>query len=104
MISTFFAESLTLLVGATAVLPATIYLITIISYAVARKKVTFRGDSFVLGKFTKPVFVSAVLWLVVEIGILTIPQQFHNVTLISVLMIGAGIISAFQCMPYKRTT
>jgi len=39
LISTYFAESLTLLVGATAVLPALIYLITIVSYGLTRKNV-----------------------------------------------------------------
>lgn len=95
LISTYFADSLTMLVGATAVLPAVIYLITIVSYASARKNVTFRKDSFNLGKFATPVFIIAILWLFVEIGILTIPQQFHNVTLISVLMIGTGIVLYF---------
>ena len=56
LISTYFAESLTLLVGATAVLPALIYLITIVSYSRARKNVEFRTGSFTLGKFAKPVF------------------------------------------------
>ena len=92
ILSTYFADSLTLLVGATAVLPATIYLITIVSYALARKKVSFRQDNFNLGRFAKPVFFIAILWLVLEIGILTIPEQFHNVTIVSVLMIGLGIV------------
>jgi amino acid transporter len=95
LISTYFAESLTQLVGATAVLPAIIYLITIISYALARKNVVFRKDCFALGKYATPIFVAAILWLVIEIAILTIPQQFHNVTLMSGFMIAAGIVLYF---------
>ncbi len=92
LISVFFAESLSLLIGATAVLPALIYLITIVAYGRKRKEVKFRDDIFTLGKYSKPVFFFAVLWLIVEIGILTIPDDFHNVTIISSLMILVGVV------------
>jgi len=95
LISTYFAESLTLLVGATAVLPALIYLITIVSYGLSRKNVKFREGSFTLGKFSKPIFIFAISWLIIEIGILTIPKDFHNVTIISGLMVILGIIFYF---------
>ena len=95
LISTYFAESLTLLVGATAVLPALIYLITIVSYGIARKNVKFRTGGFTLGKFSKPIFICAVVWLVIEIGILTIPKDFHSVTMISGLMVILGVIFYF---------
>jgi amino acid transporter len=95
LISTYFAESLTLLVGATAVLPALIYLITIVSYSRARKNVEFRTGSFTLGKFAKPVFFFAVLWLILEIGILTIPRDFHKTAIISVFIVIVGVIVYF---------
>ena len=95
LISTYFAESLTLLVGATAVLPALIYLLTIVSYGRVRKNVDFSKSSFTLGKFSKPVFSLAVIWLILEIGILTIPQDFHNVTIVSGLLVLVGIIFYF---------
>jgi len=95
LISTYFAESLELLIGATAVLPALIYLITIVTYGNARKKVKFNEDSFTLGRFAKPVFSFAIFWLVLEIGILTIPEGFHNVTIISSLMVVVGIIGYY---------
>ena len=95
LISTYFAESLTLLVGATAVLPALIYLITIVSYSRARKNVEFRTGSFTLGKFAKPVFFFAVLWLILEIGILTIPRDFHKTAIISIFIVIVGVILYF---------
>ena len=95
LISTYFAESLTLLVGATAVLPALIYLITVVSYGLTRKNVEFRANSFSLGKFAKPVFSLAVLWLILEIGILTIPKDFRNATIVSGLMVIVGVICYF---------
>ena len=95
LISTYFTESLTVLVGATAVLPALIYLITVVSYGLTRKNVVFRAGSFTLGKFSKPVFFFAVLWLILEIGILTIPKDFRNATIISGLMVIVGVICYF---------
>ncbi|MGY8787728.1 MAG: APC family permease, partial [Fidelibacterota bacterium] len=95
LISTYFAESLTLLVSATAVLPALIYLITIVSYGRVRKNVDFSAASFTLGKFSKPIFSLAVLWLILEIGILTIPEDFHNATMVSGLIVIIGMILYF---------
>ena len=90
--ATYFAESLTVLVGATAVLPALIYLITVISYGRARKNVVFKAGNFTLGKFAKPVFVSTVIWLIFVIGILTIPDDFHTTTMVSGLLVILGVI------------
>lgn len=92
IIATLFSDSLTLLVGATSVLPALIYLFTVVSYGVYRKNVVFRKDSFNMGKWHQPVLVSATLWLVIEIGILTMPKQFHEVTIVSGLMLLVGIV------------
>jgi len=96
LISTYFAESLTLLVSATAVLPALIYLITVVSYGLARKNVEFSAGSFTLGKFAKPVFILAVVWLILEIGILTIPEDFHNATIVSGFLVIVGVICYFS--------
>ena len=95
LITVYFADSLSLLIGATAVLPALIYLITIVSYGLVRKKVEFKADNFTLGKYSKVVFSLAVLWLIIEIGILTIPQDFHSVTIVSALIVVFGVICYF---------
>ncbi len=95
LIATYYAESLELLIGATAVLPALIYLITIISYGLTRKNVEFKADSFTLGRYSKPIFIFSVLWLIFEIGLLTIPEDFHNVTIISSSMVIVGVIVYF---------
>ncbi len=92
LISTYFAESLTLLVGATAVLPALIYLITIVSYWRVRKNVDRPAGVFTLGKYAKAVFISATVWLVFEIGILTIPGEFHAATMVSGAIVLVGLI------------
>jgi amino acid transporter len=95
LISTYFAESLIDLVAATAVLPALIYLTTVVAYGLTRKNVKFRSGNFTLGKFSKPVFTFAILWLILEIGILTIPKDFHTAAIISSLMLIIGVIFYF---------
>ena len=95
LIITYYAESLTLLVSATAVLPALIYLITIVAYGIARKNIDFSAGTFALGKFAKPVFILAISWLIIEIGILTIPEDFHNATMVSAFMVIIGAIFYF---------
>jgi len=93
--ATYFTESLTVLVGATAVLPALIYLITLVSYGRARKNITFEDGTFTLGKYARPIFVLAITWLVLEIGILTIPDEFHATTMVSGLLVLLGVICYF---------
>jgi len=102
LISTYFAESLTLLVSATAVLPALIYLITIISYGLVRKNVEFSAGTFSLGRFAKPVFFFAVVWLILEIGILTIPEDFHSATIVSGFIVTVGVICYFLLFKGKN--
>ncbi|MCH6559534.1 hypothetical protein IH799_04155 [candidate division KSB1 bacterium] len=55
----------------------------------------FKAGNFTLGKFAKPVFVSAVIWLIFEIGILTIPDDFHTTTMVSGLLVILGVICYF---------
>jgi len=102
LIITYYAESLTLLVSATAVLPALIYLITIVSYGLVRKNVDFSAGTFSLGKYAKPVFILAISWLIIEIGILTIPVDFHNATMVSGFMVLLGII--FYALFFRSKT
>lgn len=84
--------SLTTLVGVTSIFPALIYLITIICYGMNRKKIKIDKENFSLGKAAKPVFVAAVIWLIFELGILTIPQDFHGAAIAGLVLIGIGVI------------
>jgi amino acid transporter len=91
VLAVIFADSLTLLVGATAVLPAILYLITVASYVLKRKQME-QVDSFSLGKWWGPVSTLTILWLVFEIGILTIPASFHKVAVVAGVLMAAGIV------------
>ena len=88
---TVIADSATSLYGAITVLAALIYLVTVVSYAFKVQTLP-PTNSFTLGKWQKPVVFLSVLWLVVEICILTIPEEFHLVALTSVSVLAVGLL------------
>jgi amino acid transporter len=88
------SDSLTLLVGATAVLPASLYLITILAYAYKQKHLP-KVDSFNLGKWRIPLTTIAIIWLVFEICILTIPADFNKVAVVAAILMVVGIVVYF---------
>lgn len=92
IIAAIFSSSLTLVVGVTSILPTIIYLITTVCYGLSRKKIKFEKGSFNLGKASKPIFIFAVIWLVFELAILTIPQQFNSIAIISLVLIVIGFV------------
>lgn len=100
IIATLFSSSLTTLIGATAILPAIIYLTTIVCYGLTRKKITFKDGSFNLGKASKPVFIASVVWLIFELAILTVPKDFHATAALSIILILIGV--ALYFMVFKR--
>jgi amino acid transporter len=91
ILAVVFSDSLTLLVGAASVLPAVLYLITILAYAYKQKDLP-KVDSFNLGKWRKPLTIASIIWLAVELSILTIPSQFHQVALVTVIIMMVGVL------------
>lgn len=91
ILAAIFSDSLTLLVGAASVLPAILYLITILAYAYKQKHLP-QVDSFNLGKWRKPLTIFAIIWLIIELGILTLPAEFHSVAVIAGIIMAAGVL------------
>ncbi|MFY0545912.1 amino acid permease [Brevibacillus sp. H7] len=94
ILAVLFADSLTLLVGATAVLPASLYLITVAAYAWRRKELP-TSDHFDLGKWRGPLTFITIAWLLFEIGILTVPADFHKVAFVAAGLMVLGVILYF---------
>lgn len=92
ILATIFANSVTLLVGATAVLPALIYLTTVGAYRFTKTDIARTQSGFSLGSWSKLVADAAILWLVASVLILTVPAQFHEVALVTgaILVVGIG--------------
>jgi amino acid transporter len=67
------------LIGATAMVPYLIYLLTLGGYLFRRQSLVATGDgSFTLGRWAVPVAVAALAWLVVVVLALTVPEQFRS--------------------------
>ncbi len=62
--------------GAATICAAIYYLITVVSFGIAAPKLP-DTHTFSLGRWHWPVVILAVLWLLVEIAILTVPEEFH---------------------------
>jgi amino acid transporter len=90
-IFTLLADSVTSLYGAVSVLAALVYLITIVSFAVGAKHLP-SSDSFSLGIWRWPVIILSCLWLFAEIGLLTIPEEFHTVALATFIVVVTGAV------------
>jgi len=86
------AKDLTDLYAAPVVLLALAYLITVVSFIAGLKKLP-STDSFSLGRWHWPVVTLAILWLISEIGILTIPKEFHAVAAIAggIVIVGLAL-------------
>lgn len=91
-----FANSITILAVACAALPGTYYLITVASYLRVRRRVVIPAGRFNLGKWGTPLCIVAIVWLVFEIAILTLPAQFHKATVVNLAIWGLGAVLYFS--------
>ena len=90
-----FSGSITELVLASTVLPATIYLITVVAYLSRRSQITSQFGTFTLGRWGPAVAITAVCWLVTVITILTIPESFRTTSLLSLGLCATGLVPWF---------
>jgi amino acid transporter len=66
------------LVGATALVPFLVYLLTVVAYGLKRRRLERLPGAFHLGRAAGPVFVAALVWLVAVVLVLTLPEEFHS--------------------------
>ena len=92
MLAEVFSESLRQLLAAAAVLPAIVYLITVVAYALRRHTLSSQFGHFTVGRWGGLVAGLAILWLIVIIGVLTIPREFHSATAVSLGVCVVGIV------------
>ncbi|MBI3419979.1 MAG: amino acid permease [Proteobacteria bacterium] len=94
IITFLFCQNLASLYAAPVVLLALVYLITMISFLRGIKKLP-AATPFSLGPWRWPVVTLAILWLISEIGILTIPDEFHDAALIASGILAVGLVFCF---------
>ena len=85
------AKDMTELYAIPVVLLTLAYLITVLNYASGIKRLP-ASDSFTLGRWRRIVVALATVWLVTELGILTIPSEFHMVAFGSLAVIAVGLV------------
>lgn len=73
-----------LLIGATALIPYVVYLLTIIAYGLRRRRLGRLEGAFHLGRWAVPVFVAALVWLVVALLALVLPSEFRPAVYVTV--------------------
>jgi amino acid transporter len=95
MVAEVFSGSLTQLLAAAAVLPALIYLMTVVAYALHRNSLPTQFGQFTLGAWGGWIAGAAIGWLVAIIAILTIPTEFHNATMTSGIICAVGAVLYF---------
>jgi amino acid transporter len=72
------ADALPQLLGAATLMPAILYAGTVALYIATRRTYTPGPDDFQLGKWEKPVLAGAVVWLVLELCVFMIPDDFRG--------------------------
>ncbi|MEP6799303.1 MAG: amino acid permease [Lapillicoccus sp.] len=72
------------LVGATALIPYVIYLLTVIAYGLRRRRLGRLPGAFHLGRYAGPVFVLALGWLVCAVAALAIPAEFRSAVVVTI--------------------
>ena len=95
ILATIFSGSIQQLLLAASVLPASIYLITVVAFLVRRSRITDQFGTFTLGRIGTPIAIAAACWLVATIAILTIPKTFRTASLVSLGLCAAGLIPWF---------
>ncbi|MFC4942610.1 APC family permease [Pseudonocardia sp. GCM10023141] len=67
------------LVGATALVPYLVYLLTVVAYLIRRPRIVALGDGgFRLGAAGIPIAVLALLWILAVVASLAIPENFRS--------------------------
>jgi amino acid transporter len=66
------------LVGATALVPFLVYLLTVVAYGAKRRNLERLPGAFHLGRFAGPVFAVSLVWLIAVVLALALPAEFHK--------------------------
>lgn len=88
-------DALPQLLSAGTLMPALLYAGTVALFLATRRSYTPRPGDFRLGRWEKPVVAGATLWLVIELCIFTIPDDFRQAQLyaLATLLLGALVFA-----------
>jgi amino acid transporter len=99
----FSANALVNLFTAASILPALIYLVTVLLYVGVRKRLQSTPGAFSLGRWEPIVIGLSLLWIVFELTVLVLPGQFWGaVKLVGIMLaIGVVVFAAFSIFSPK---
>jgi amino acid transporter len=88
----FDTDALVKLFTAGSILPALIYLATVILYAAVRKRLEPAPGAFSLGRYEVPVIGLSLLWIVFELTVLVLPSAFWDAVKLVAIMLAIGLV------------
>ncbi len=94
IIAVTMSDRLETLYAALAIIMNAIYLITVICFAYGCRKLP-DTSAFSLGRWHWPVVTAAIVWLIFEIGVLTIPEEFHAAAYATGIIFASGVLVYF---------
>jgi amino acid transporter len=77
---------------AATILPAIIYLATVILFAVTKDRLPKADDVFTLGRSAPYVVGASLVWLAFELSALLLPENFRTAVIIAAVVLGIGIL------------
>ena len=95
------AALLKLIISGTIIMPI-IYGATIVLYLVVRKRLGRKEGAFNLGRFELPVAISALLWVVCALFVITVPKEAFIPDMIVVGLVVAGALYLLGMFMFRR--
>lgn len=84
------ANTFATLIGATSIAPYIVYLLIVISYINKRRELASVRGGFNLGKFGLPLMIVGLVWTILALLVLILPQIFHGADKV----VGGGLLIA----------
>jgi amino acid transporter len=86
------STALSNLFTAATILPAIIYLATVVLFAVTKDRLPKADDVFTLGRSAPYVVGASLVWLAFELSALLVPENFRTAVIIAAVVLGIGIL------------
>jgi len=103
LIAAIFPSTYAILIASTPILAYIGYLTITVSYAIRRRHVSHIPTGFDLGKWAAPVFAVAFIYLIVVLGILTLPHVFYAADRTVGIVIAIAVVYYFAWLRPKIT-
>ena len=82
----FGGNAFIVLITATATLPFLVYLGTVVAYVWKRNRMMSLPGAFDLGPWARPVMIGALVWIVLVLAMLIIPQTYWGADLVCIIV------------------